>query len=44
MTAFIDGRREEFGVEPICKVLPIAPSAYYAAISRPARRSTPTRR
>ena len=35
MTAFIDARREEFGVEPICSVLPIAPSTYYAAKSRP---------
>ena len=31
MTAFIDERREEFGVEPICEMLPIAPSTYYAA-------------
>ena len=29
MTAFIDEFREEFGVEPICKVLPIAPSTYH---------------
>ena len=35
MTAFIDERREEFGVEPICACLPIAPSSYYAARSRP---------
>ena len=35
MTAFIDARRSEFGVEPICEVLPIAPSTYYAAKSRP---------
>ena len=28
MTAFIDEFREEFGVEPICRVLPIAPSTY----------------
>ena len=35
MTAFIDERREEFGVEPICEMLPIAPSTYYAARSRP---------
>lgn len=34
MTAFIDARRGEFGVEPICSVLPIAPSTYYAAKSR----------
>ena len=35
MTAFIDERREEFGVEPICACLPIAPSSYYAAKARP---------
>jgi putative transposase len=35
MTAFIDERRKEFGVEPICSLLPIAPSTYYAARSRP---------
>jgi len=28
MKAFIEEFREEFGVEPICKVLPIAPSTY----------------
>ena len=27
--------REEFGVEPICAQLPIAPSTYYGAKSRP---------
>lgn len=26
---FIDQHRSEYGVEPICKVLPIAPSTYY---------------
>jgi putative transposase len=30
MVAFIDDHREEYGVEPICEVLPIAPSTYYA--------------
>jgi transposase InsO family protein len=35
MTAFIDRRRASYGVEPICEVLPIAPSTYYAARSRP---------
>jgi len=35
MTTFIDERRKEFGVEPICAVLPIAPSTYYAAKTRP---------
>ena len=32
--AFIDEHRDEFGVEPICKVLQIAPSTYYAAKKR----------
>jgi len=30
MVAFIDDHRETYGVEPICAVLPIAPSTYYA--------------
>ena len=30
MVAFIDKHRAEYGVEPICRVLPIAPSTYYA--------------
>ena len=30
MVSFIDENRGERGVEPICKVLPIAPSTYYA--------------
>jgi putative transposase len=29
MTAFINDHRDIYGVEPICKVLPIAPSTYY---------------
>ena len=29
MIAFIDDQREVYGVEPICKVLPIAPSTYH---------------
>jgi putative transposase len=33
--AFIDAHRDEFGVEPICRVLQVAPSTYYAARSRP---------
>ena len=28
MIAFIDKHRDMYGVEPICKVLPIAPSTY----------------
>jgi len=42
MIAFIDDHRDVYGVEPICKVLPIAPSTYYAhRVQRrdPARRS-----
>jgi len=29
MIAFIDEHREAYGVEPICRVLPIAPSTYH---------------
>jgi putative transposase len=29
MIAYIDANRDRFGVEPICQVLPIAPSTYY---------------
>jgi hypothetical protein len=29
MVAFIDDHKREYGVEPICRVLPIAPSTYY---------------
>jgi putative transposase len=36
MIAYIDANRDRFGVEPICQVLPIAPSTYYAARRRPA--------
>ena len=31
----IDAYRERFGVEPICRVLGIATSTYYAAKARP---------
>ena len=30
MVRFIDEYREAYGVEPICAVLPIAPSTYHA--------------
>ncbi len=33
---YIDAHRAEFGVEPICAALQVAPSTYYAAKSRPA--------
>ncbi len=38
---YIDEHRDEFGVEPICRVLQIAPSTYYAAKKR---RSAPSAR
>ncbi len=34
MIAFIDDHREAYGVEPICRVLPIAPSTYRAHAAR----------
>jgi putative transposase len=34
MIAFIDDHRAAYGVEPICKVLPIAPSTYHAHVAR----------
>lgn len=34
MKSFIDEHRRAFGVEPICKVLPIAPSTYRAHAAR----------
>jgi len=40
MSTFIEEHRTSFGVEPICQVLPIAPSTYYAARSRPASART----
>ena len=46
IVSFIDANRAELGVEPICKVLQVAPSTYYAAKTRPpsaracSRRST----
>ena len=36
MTAFIDEHRATYGVEPICRVLPIAPSTYYTLAARQA--------
>jgi putative transposase len=40
MIAFIDDHREAHGVEPICKVLPIAPSTYH---EHAAKRADPTK-
>jgi hypothetical protein len=36
MVAFIDANREQYGVEPICEVLPMAPSTYYEHKARQA--------
>ena len=47
MIAVIDEYRAEFGVEPICRVLPIAPSTYHAACATardPSRASARVRR
>ena len=33
MIAFVDDHREIYGVEPICRVLPIAPSTYHAHVA-----------
>ena len=40
MIAFIDEHRALYGVEPICRVLPIAPSTYHA---HAAQRADPDR-
>jgi transposase InsO family protein len=37
MVRYIDEHRERFGVEPICAVLPIAPSTYYEQKVREAK-------
>jgi transposase InsO family protein len=34
MIAFIDDHREGYGVEPICKLLPIAPSTYHEHVAK----------
>ena len=47
MIAFIDDHREAHGVEPICKVPPIAPSTYHDHVARrrdPARLSARAKR
>jgi len=40
MIAFIDDHREVYGVEPICRLLPIAPSTYHEHV---AQRRDPSR-
>lgn len=37
MIEFIDDHRESYGVEPICRILPIAPSTYYEHKAREIR-------
>jgi transposase InsO family protein len=47
MVAFIDEHRGQYGVEPICAVLPIAPATYYAHRARaldPGKRAARTKR
>lgn len=47
MISFIDEHRGAYGVEPICRVLPIAPSTLYAHAARradPSRQSARSRR
>jgi transposase InsO family protein len=47
MVGFIDAHRDAHGVEPICDVLPIAPSTYYDHLAKradPARLSDRARR
>jgi len=34
MTAIIDAHRDIYGVEPICRVLPIAPSTYHERVAQ----------
>ena len=44
MVQFIDDHRGEYGVEPICRVLPIAPSTYHQHKAWAARPETRSRR
>ena len=47
MVGFLTDHREQYGVEPICAVLPIAPSTYHrqrAAQVDPSRRSARAQR
>ena len=44
MIAFINKHRGVYGVEPICRVLPIAPSTYHPHVARRADPWTPSRR
>ena len=47
MVSYIDEYRDRFGVEPICTILPIAPSTYYEHKAKqrdPQRRSDRAKR
>jgi len=47
MIAFIDDHRDAYGVEPICRVLPVAPSTYHEDMVKradPSRQSARARR
>lgn len=47
MIAFMDDHRATYGVEPICRVLPLAPSTYYDHVAKrvdPAKRSARAKR
>jgi putative transposase len=44
IVGFVDEQRDEFGVEPICRALAVAPSTYYAAKRRELSPSARARR
>jgi putative transposase len=44
IVGFIDENRHELGVEPVCRVLQVAPSTYYAAKRRQRQPSARTLR
>ena len=47
MIAFIDDHRAVYGVEPICRLLPLAPSTYHAHVAArrdPSKRSARAKR
>lgn len=44
MIAFIDEHRGHYGVEPICRVLPVAPSTYHEHVAQRGDPSRPSAR
>ena len=40
MIGFVDAYRDDYGVEPICRVIAIAPSTYHAHAARRAKPET----